>query len=34
MRVSCGLGSHVRDKGEYTLVSSEFTKTAHPACTR
>ena len=39
VRVSCGLGSHVRDRhrcreGEYTLVSSEFTKTAHPACTR
>ena len=37
MRVSCGLGGHVRDRhrcheGEYALVSSRFTKTAHPAC--
>lgn len=37
VRVSCGLGGHVRDrhrchKGEYALVSSRFTKTAHPAC--
>lgn len=37
VRVSCGLGGHVRDRhrcheGEYTLVSSRFTKTAHPAC--
>lgn len=37
VRVSCGLGGHVRDRhrcreGEYALVSSGFTKTAHPAC--
>lgn len=37
VRVSCGLGGHVRDwhrcrEGEYALVSSRFTNTAHPAC--
>ena len=37
VRVSCGLGGHVRARhrcreGEYTLVISGFTKTAHPAC--
>lgn len=37
VRVSCGSGGHVRDRlgcrqGEYALVSSRFTKTAHPVC--